>query len=50
MAQDICKTKTPPLQPVEGGNEHCVACHFFKESPQSAEEFLKNQKTSISLA
>jgi oligopeptide/dipeptide ABC transporter ATP-binding protein len=50
MAQDICKTKTPPLQPVEGGNEHCVACHFFKESRQSGEEFLKNQKTSISLA
>ena len=45
MAQDICKTKTPQLQPVDEKG-HCVACHFWKESRLIAEKVLKEQENA----
>ena len=43
MAQDICKTTTPPLNPVDD-NGHCVACHFYRESREMAEQVKKQQQ------
>jgi len=39
MAKDICKTETPQLVEVEPN--HCVRCHFYKESKKSADVILK---------
>ncbi len=42
MARDICKTKTPELQPVDDKG-HTVACHFWKESRDLAAQ-IKNSE------
>lgn len=46
MAQDICRTKSPVLQPVEGF-QHSVACHFYKGSRKRAVEALKEQNRTV---
>lgn len=38
MAQEICKTQNPELVDMGEGGGHCVACHFWKESRQKAQE------------
>lgn len=44
MAQDICKTQTPALTPIDE-NGHCVACHFWQDSQKLA---VNAQKVSVS--
>lgn len=42
MARDICKTKTPELQPVDDKG-HTVACHFWQESRELAAQIKNNE-------
>jgi oligopeptide/dipeptide ABC transporter ATP-binding protein len=38
MAKEVCKSETPPLTEVIPG--HCVACHYWNESRQKAQNFM----------
>ena len=39
MSQDICREKSPALQ--SAGEMHSVACHFYNDSQQLAEQAQK---------
>ena len=41
MCRDICKSKKPEL--TEVGEGHCVACHFWKESRDTAKKLENNR-------